>query len=120
MATDKTRSFTYSKAFGFRSLEEGKKAPLEKDVIMTLTSCTKLITTIAVPQLMERGQVSLDDDVAQIFPELAKLEILTDVKDGKGMFKMRQNPITLRYVVHRVWILSRRDERVQNAPDTWI
>lgn len=95
-ATNKAGSFTYTKAFGFRSLKEGEKSPLNTDAIMTLASCTKLITTIAVLQLVERGQVSLDDDVASTLPELAKLDILTGVQNGKGVLKKRNNPITLR------------------------
>ena len=95
-ATDRTGSFAYTKPFGFRSLKDGEKAPLETDGIMTLASCTKLITTIAALQLVERDLISLDDDVVSILPELAKLKILTGMKDGKGILKKRENPITLR------------------------
>ncbi|KAF2796695.1 beta-lactamase [Melanomma pulvis-pyrius CBS 109.77] len=98
-ATNKAGSFMYTKAFGFRSLKKGEKSPLHTDAIMTLASCTKLITTIAVLQLVEHGQVSLDDDVAATLPELAKLDILTGVKDGKGVLKKRNNAITLRHLL---------------------
>lgn len=48
-------------------------------------------------QCVERGLITLDDDVAEILPELAKLEILTGFDDsGAPMFKKRQNALVLR------------------------
>jgi CubicO group peptidase (beta-lactamase class C family) len=71
---------------------------LEIDTMMAIASCTKLITTIAALQCVERGQIGLDDDVAGFLPELARLEILTgmDSATGKPMLKKRENKITLR------------------------
>jgi CubicO group peptidase (beta-lactamase class C family) len=91
-------SFTYAKAFGFKSLEEGQERPLEKDAVMALASCTKLVTTIAALQCVERGLVGLDDDVAGTLPELARQEILTGMDPALGtpILKRRKNLITLR------------------------
>jgi CubicO group peptidase (beta-lactamase class C family) len=98
VATDTSGSFTYSEAFGFRSLEDDNKLPMELDTLMTLASCTKLITTIAALQLVERGHIGLGDDVADILPELSELEIFQGMMDGKGVLNKRKNPITLRQV----------------------
>ena len=100
VATDKTESFTYSKAFGFHSLEEGKMKRLETDAMMSIASCTKLITTIAALQLVERGLIGLDNDVAVVLPELVKLDILTGIDSGKGILKEREirSPCGMSYI----------------------
>ncbi|CZR68756.1 related to 1,4-butanediol diacrylate esterase [Phialocephala subalpina] len=99
VATNKTGSFTYSKSFGVRSLGDEIKVPLGPDSLLTLTSCTKLITTVGALQLVENGVIGLDDDVASTLPELANLEVLSGMKDGKGILKERQIPITLRHLL---------------------
>lgn len=95
-ARNKTGSLNYLKAFGVKSVKDG--TTMESDTIMTLASCTKLITTVAILQIVENGMVGLDDDVAATLPEIAKLEILTGMKDGKPQLTRRKMPITLRYV----------------------
>ena len=89
-------SFHYSRAFGLRSLDTHE--PLEMDNIMAIASCTKLMTSIAAMQCVERGLVTLDTDVAEILPELAAQGILTgfDQETGEPVLNKRQNPITLR------------------------
>jgi len=48
------------------------------DTVGFIASCTKLVTAIAILQLVEKGQTSLDDPevVAKILPEIAALKIL--------------------------------------------
>ena len=43
---------------------------------------TKLVTAVAVMQLVERGIVSLEDDVRAIVPELRDVQILEDIRNG--------------------------------------
>jgi CubicO group peptidase (beta-lactamase class C family) len=40
-----------------------------------LASCTKLMTSIAALQCVERGQVGLDDDLGEVVPELNKITL---------------------------------------------
>lgn len=69
---------------------------MERDTIFVLASKTKLMTSIAVLQLVERGLVKLDDDVAPLLPALAKQPILTGFgEDGTPITKERSGPITL-------------------------
>lgn len=96
VASNTSCSFTYGKAFGLRSLALDQKAPAELNTIFPLFSATKLITTIAALQLVERGKVKLDDDVAQILPEIAEQQVLKSMENGTPAFARRQNPITLR------------------------
>ena len=68
------------------------------DTIMRIASCTKLMTSIAAMQCVERGLVTLDTDVAEILPELAAQGILTgfDEATGEPIINERQNMINLR------------------------
>jgi len=69
------------------------------DTLLFTASCTKLMTSIAAMQCVESGQASLDMDVGENLPELAKAEILIEFKDaGEPVMKKRQNTITLRYL----------------------
>lgn len=43
---------------------------------------TKLVTAVAIMQLVERGILSLDDDVRSKVPELASVQVLEDMKEG--------------------------------------
>jgi uncharacterized protein YbbC (DUF1343 family)/CubicO group peptidase (beta-lactamase class C family) len=59
----------YRKAFGRRSLEP-RREPMTADTIFDVASLTKVIaTTTAVMQLVERGEVRLNDPVAKYLPE---------------------------------------------------
>ncbi|KAI2473483.1 beta-lactamase/transpeptidase-like protein [Annulohypoxylon bovei var. microspora] len=61
---------------------------------------SKLITSIAAAQLVERGLITLDEDVTPLLPSLAKLEILTGFSDdGTPITHKRQKPITLRQLL---------------------
>lgn len=62
---------------------------------------TKLVTAVAVLQLVDAGKVSLDspDLLAQHCPELASLQVLIDVTDGTPHFVPRSKPLTLRHLM---------------------
>ncbi len=90
----------YSKALGLRSLEEGNEQPMQLDTVMQLASSSKLITTIAVLQAVERGYIGLDDDISDLVPVLAAQPILTGFSwYGRPNTKPRENVMTLRYLL---------------------
>jgi CubicO group peptidase (beta-lactamase class C family) len=73
------------------------------DATMWLASCTKLPTTVAAMQCVEKGLLNLDEDVSTILPELKDKDILTGFEndpDGKEKPILVKNTkiITLRYV----------------------
>ncbi|KAM0805889.1 beta-lactamase [Usnea florida] len=92
-------SFHYARTFGVRSLDT--QEPLEMDNIMCIASCTKLMTSIATMQCVERGLVALDTDVAKVLPELAAQGILTgfDEASGEPIIQKRQKNMTLRHLL---------------------
>lgn len=77
------------------------KSPTDKievDSTFIMASCTKLMTSIAALQCVERGQIGLDDDVSTVLVELKDIQILTgfDEATGEPIFKAAENKITLR------------------------
>lgn len=102
MATNTSCSFQYARSFGFRSVKEETepKKPLQPDDIMAVFSCTKLVTTIAALQLVERGVLELDTIMENVLPELSDLKILVEITDdGTPVLNDIKEKITLGYVV---------------------
>ncbi|KFY27340.1 hypothetical protein V493_03548 [Pseudogymnoascus sp. VKM F-4281 (FW-2241)] len=97
LASDATGKFKYEKAFGMKS--PGEK--MDVDATFIMASCTKLMTSIAALQCVERGQIKLDDDVSKVLTELKDIQILTGFKKGtkEPMFKLAKNKITLRHLL---------------------
>ena len=61
-------------------------------------SMSKIVTIAGVMSLVERGIVSLDDDMRTIVPELSALQILRGFTDDeKPVLEDNSLPITLRY-----------------------
>lgn len=90
----------FSHASGTRGI--GTKEPITLDTTFFFASCTKLISIIAVLQLVEQGKLSLDDadQVEEICPELKTIRILEKTDEsGKGSFVDKRNRITLRMLL---------------------
>lgn len=81
-----------------RGVGHAEDDPVTGDHVFWLASLSKLMCTIAALQTVERGLVGLDDDVKDVLPELAALEVLDGSVDEHGVpsTKPRQNKITLR------------------------
>ena len=73
------------------------------DAITTfwIASCTKLLTTVAAIQYVERGLVSLDEDISKHLPDLNDLEILEGFEEdgGEQNFRTPEIKITLRHLL---------------------
>ncbi|KAK4176770.1 beta-lactamase/transpeptidase-like protein [Triangularia setosa] len=74
----------------------------DTDSFSWVASLTKVITTICVLQIVERGLIGLDDDVRHLIPELATVQILRgfDEENGGAPIMVENNtPITLRQLL---------------------
>ena len=88
-------SFHYAKAFG----DDSTDIP-DTDAVHWIASCTKFLTTVAVMQCVERGQLDLDADIAKVLPEWADAQILTGFNEkDEPIFRPATKAITLRQVV---------------------
>ena len=62
----------YRKAFGERALEP-RREPMSVDTIFDLASLTKVVaTSVAVTQLVQKGEVRVNEPVAKYIPEFAE------------------------------------------------
>ncbi|PYH67999.1 serine hydrolase domain-containing protein [Aspergillus vadensis CBS 113365] len=91
-AINSDASLHYAKAFG-----ENSSDSTDTDAVHWVASCTKLVTTIAAMQCVERGLLDLDGDIASVLPEWASPQILTgfDANDNP-IFRAATKPVTLR------------------------
>lgn len=85
----------YSKAYGSRDL--ARSQPIDLDCFHWIASLTKLSTATATMIAVEKGLVTLDQNVREIVPELADLDVLEGFDDD-GTPKLRKctSPISLR------------------------
>lgn len=51
------------------------RTPMPKDAIFNMMSSTKVVTTVAVLQLMEQGRLSIDDRVSRFIPTFANARV---------------------------------------------
>ncbi|KAI2625577.1 beta-lactamase family protein [Hypoxylon sp. NC1633] len=95
IAKDKDGKVDIAKAFS-----SATGTPYTLDTIMELSSMSKLPTCIAALQLVDKGLITLDEDISPLLPSLAKQGILLDVaEDGTPTTRPRRNPITLRGLI---------------------
>lgn len=70
---------------------------MDLNATFILASCTKLMTSIAALQCVERGLINLDEDVSPILTELKDVKILSGFEqNGTPSLKPASNKITLR------------------------
>jgi len=75
--------------------------PMTNDSIFRIASMTKPVTSVAVMQLVERGQVKLDEPAGTYLPELSRVQVLEvpDAKIGKAKLRPPRTPITVRHLL---------------------
>lgn len=85
----------YSKIAGYDSVLPDA-SPLREDTVLKLASATKLITSIALLQCIEKGLIELDEPLNAILPEFDGKEILTDVSGSDFTFEQNKTLVTAR------------------------
>jgi len=70
-------------------------AGLPDDTIFRYASMTKLITTVAVMQLVERGELALEQEVASVLPEFADLQVLDPFEGDEPVLRAPANAATV-------------------------
>ncbi|KAG6290961.1 hypothetical protein E4U46_001449 [Claviceps purpurea] len=77
-----------------------KSAPWTDKTLTWAASLTKLVTTVAVMQLVEQRRLSLDQDVRPLVPELQDARILRRFDEhDKPIYEANNQPITLRQLL---------------------
>ncbi|KAJ7720818.1 beta-lactamase/transpeptidase-like protein [Mycena metata] len=74
----------YSHTEGKKLVDDPTSADIDEDTVFWLCSQTKLITTIAVLQLIEQGKIDLDTLAESVLPELANPVLVTGYDSETG------------------------------------
>ncbi len=98
--------------------------PMTVDTALAIMSLTKGITGVACMQLVERGQLSLDDLAGKFCPWLTEVKVLQGTNpDGSYRFRDPASPITIQHLLthtsgltYTVWNKDVADWA--NHPDT--
>ncbi|KAL7941081.1 esterase [Trichoderma barbatum] len=103
-----------STAHGSRDLAQTQ--PITLDSLYWIASLTKLSTAVAVLIAVEKGLVTLDQNVRDIVPELAELDVLEGFdEDGKPRLRKCLAPISLRQLLSHSsgFCYDKQDEGLQ-------
>lgn len=88
----------YSKIAGYDSLSPNA-SPLREDAVLKVASATKLITSIALLQCVDKGLIHLDEPLTKVLPEFDGKEILTEVSGSDFTFERSTTAITARHLL---------------------
>jgi CubicO group peptidase (beta-lactamase class C family) len=88
----------YLGAFGQRGVAD--PAPMSADTLFWVASMTKVLTSVAALQLIEQGRLSLDQDAAELVPEINDVPVLEGF-DAAGAPRLRaaKTTVTLRHLL---------------------
>ena len=88
-------------AAGARSADAAARAgPMTLDTVCWIASMTKAITGVAAMQLVERGELHLDEPASSVLPSLAEAGVLEGFDDeGQPLVRPARAPITLRHLL---------------------
>jgi methyl acetate hydrolase len=103
---DASGNTLYQKAFGVTDISAANAAPFTPSTTIMIFSCTKLITSLAALQLIEKGKLSLDDLVEKYVPEIKDIQVLDPSnRDSNGtpsVRPMKTKPTVLHLITHTV------------------
>ena len=94
----KNNNIIWHKNLGYRNYSS--KSPLKKNSIYYIQSMTKPIISVAIMQLIEKGQLKLDDLAESYIPEMKNLKVIIDPNKGiDGPVKDIEGKITIKQLL---------------------
>jgi CubicO group peptidase (beta-lactamase class C family) len=85
------------RAYGYRDLET--RAPMQRDTIVRIYSMSKVMTSVAVMQLVEEGWIALDNPVSRYIPELKNFKVCTGGTPEAPTLEEARRPITIKHLL---------------------
>ena len=94
------------KAYGMA--DRDNKTPMQTDAIFRLASVSKIITTVAVMQLVEEGQIRISDPISKFLPGFAKTTVAVPVAGSTTKFTVvpAARPLTVHDVLTKTTGIS--------------
>jgi methyl acetate hydrolase len=79
--------------------DTGTGDPMTVDTEFRIASMTKLMTAVAVLQLVDRGRLDLDAPVASLVPEFGTLQVLDGFRDEQPVLRPPRTAATVRQLL---------------------
>jgi CubicO group peptidase (beta-lactamase class C family) len=84
-------------SYGLRNVE--KNLPMTADTSFRLYSQSRAVTGAAILTLMDQGKLKLDEPVAKYIPDIGRMQVIKEVKDGQVVATEPQYPpMTIRHL----------------------
>ncbi len=80
-------------------LRVGGDAPVQLDTVFWLASMTKALVSVAALQLIERGEMELEQPVADILPEFGRLQVLDGFDGDAPRLRAPRGQATIRQLL---------------------
>ncbi|KAJ5396607.1 esterase [Penicillium cosmopolitanum] len=90
---DSSGKTIYERTSGKASFEDGNSTAPQLDSLCWVASMTKLVTAVAIMQLVEQNLLSIDDDARDYVPELKGIQILRDDHGHLDTLQPRLEPV---------------------------
>ena len=74
-------------------------APAGMDTVFRIASMTKALTSVAALQLVERGELELEQPVESVIPKFAELQVLDGFDGDEPRLRPPARPVTLRHLL---------------------
>ena len=103
----KNGKIVHHQAYGYSNIEANKR--MEENAIFRVASQTKAIISVAVLQLVERGQIRLEDPIEMYFPEFSSQKVFVKTADSLVLVD-RVRSITIRDLLTHQAGISSADE----------
>jgi len=88
----------YHKSFGMKDIKA--EEPLKESDIFRIASMTKVVSSVAIMQLWERGLLFLDDPLSKYLPEFKNSKVLIEVlPDSSFTSRPAKSEITIRQLL---------------------
>ncbi|KAH9474867.1 Acyltransferase calJ [Psilocybe cubensis] len=90
----------YSKATGYNVLDKPESGKIDDESIFWICSQTKMITHLALLQLIDQGKVSYDTPVSDYLPDFANLLIIDDQFADVWTYKPAKNVMLIKHILN--------------------
>ncbi|MEM8485222.1 MAG: serine hydrolase domain-containing protein [Bacteroidota bacterium] len=85
------------RSIGYQDIEN--QTPVTDSTIYRIASMTKIVTSVAVLQLIESGKIALDDPISRYIPELSNQRVLVDVEKPDGPTEPATQAMTVKQLL---------------------
>lgn len=89
----KDGEIVYHKSYGYANIQSAKM--MRKDAIFRIASQTKAIVSVAILQLVQKGQLQLDDPIEKYFPAFAAQKVY-HYQSGQLTIVEKKRSVTIR------------------------